>query len=98
MKDGDVKEFVESLHYEDRTVFYNDRNYFFNGCSYHLNNIGSTIFTFEIYILDDDGNGETIYSVQCPTAEECIEKFLLARLFNGKTFYEVEKDMTEIDL
>lgn len=97
MINGDVKEFVESLHYEERTVFYNDRNYFFNGCCCLLNDSGDEVYRFEIYLLDDEGRGETIYSVQGATAQECIDKFLSATLFNGKTFYEVEKDMTEID-
>ena len=94
MKDGDVKKFIEDIHYEDHALLYKDRKYFFNGCSYHLDKYGKKVFSFEIF---DDDSGETIYSVQDATAEGCIEEFLSAKLFDGKTFYEVEKEMTQID-
>jgi hypothetical protein len=98
MKDGDVKQFIEDIHYEDCCVLYHDRKYFFNGCCHHINAIGKREYRFELYLINDDGSADdTDYSAIGSTAQECIEKFLTARLFEGKTFYEVEKEITWID-
>ena len=98
MKDGDVKQFIEDIHYEDCAVLYNDRKYFFNGCCYHINDKGKKEVRFELYLINDDDSAEAdYYSVTRSTAEECIEEFLTARFFEGKTFYEVEEEMTWID-
>ena len=53
MKDGDVKKFIEDIHYEDHAVIYRDRKYFFNGCSYHLDKHGKKVFSFEIFVSVD---------------------------------------------
>ena len=95
MINGDVKVFVENNHYEDCTALYNGREYFFNGCCYHLNENGEKVYTFEVFPLDDEASDETLFWIQAPTAEECIEKFLAAKIFDGKTFYEVEEEMTQ---
>ena len=97
MKDGDVREFVEKIHYQDEIVLSKDRKYFFNGCCHHLNEAGDDVFTFELYLLDDDRNGDIECTFLGPTAKETIDQFLAARLWEGKTFYEVEQEMTWVD-
>ena len=97
MKDADIQEFIDSLYYEDQAVMYDHRKYFFNGCSYSLDNQGKEVFSFEIYLINDDESSEMIYWVEGITAQECIEQFLRDKIIDGKTFYELEKDMTVID-
>ncbi len=96
MINGDVKQFIEDIHYENCMAVYERRTYYYNGCSFHIDGKGEKVFRFELYILDVDRSGELIYSVEGPTPDDCIEQFLAAKLFEGKTFYEVEKDMIQI--
>lgn len=97
MNGGDIQEFIDALYYEDQAAIYDQRKYFFNGCSYSLDDQGKEVFSFEIYLIQDDGSGEVIYWVKGATAQECIEQFLKDKIIDGKTFYELEKDMTVID-
>lgn len=94
MIDGNVKDFIDKLYYEDHYVLYENRKYFFNGCQHKMSD-GKTLSVFlEIYELT---SGKTVFTTEKPTADECIEAFENAPVWHGKTFYEVQDSMRWVD-
>lgn len=94
MKDADVNYFLDTLYYNDHTVIYNNKKYFFNPVCTDEDGISH----FEIYKSDmNDENSEVIYSIANPNVEVCARDFLDKKIFDGKSFWEVESEMTEVD-
>ncbi len=95
MIDGNVKDFVDKLSYEDHYVIYDDEKFFFNGCQVTKDEKGKIInVVFEIYNLN---RNSTIFSTSQKSISDCIAEFEKAKIWNGKSFWEVEKDMQWID-
>jgi len=95
MIDGNVDNFIESLLYEDAYILYQGKKYFINGCSCRFDNKDKMIdVRLEVYNLDDNC---TIFSTVKATHKECISEFESARIFNGKSFWEAEKDIQWVD-
>lgn len=94
MTGGNVNEFIDKLYYEDHYVLYNGSKYFFNGCQ-HKKSDGKTLSVFlEVYDLT---SSKTVFTTEKLTADECIEAFENAPVWNGKTFYEVQDSMQWVD-
>ena len=92
---GNVRDFIEKLSYEDHYVIYDDEKYFFNGCQAHYSSSGKiTSYRLEVYNL---AKRKTIFSITSPTISECIDRFEDAQIWNGKSFWEVEKEMRWVD-
>lgn len=91
MINGDVKEFVDGLYYGDERWFtYQGKEYFIQGW------VKEGLF----YLLLDDAKVEGedyIWKYSGESNNEAVEEFLAAKLWNGKTFFEVEKEMTWTD-
>ncbi len=95
MIDGNVRDFIEKLSYEDHYAIYNNEKYFFNGCQAHYSSNGKiTSYRLEVYNLTKK---KTIFSVTSPTIGECIHSFEDAQIWNGKSFWEVEKEIEWVD-
>ncbi len=95
MIDGNAKEFISKLSYEDHYAVYNGKKYFFNGCQTAKGDDGRIIkVTLEIYDLDA---GKTVFSTSKPSAEECISEFENAKMWDGKSFWDVEQEMQWVD-
>ncbi|MCC8043355.1 MAG: hypothetical protein LIO69_07620 [Oscillospiraceae bacterium] len=95
MIDGNVRDFIEKLSYEDHYVIYNKEKYFFNGCQAHLDSNGKiTSYRLEVYNIT---NGKTVFSTSFPTINECVNNLENAHIWNGKSFWEVEKEMRWVD-
>ena len=94
MKDADVNYFLDTLYYDDHTVIYNGKKYFFNAVGTDENGISH----FEIYKYGLNGeNFEVVYSISDPDVEVCATDFIDKKIFDGKSFWEAESEMTEID-
>lgn len=89
---GDVTEFVDRIHYGDELIFmYNGQKFFLQG------------------FLEDDGICTTYLDRWEPPADDYIwvgrgdsknfpvEEFLKAEIWDGKSFWEVEKKMEWLD-
>ena len=87
----DPKEFLEESCYQSPYVLYNGRTYFFNGTVRYP---GETQITYSVWPMDDGEGGCTIKG---DTAEEVLEIFQKTPCFDGKTFWEAEKDMVWIE-
>ena len=97
MKDGNVYDFLYHAGYEEVAVEYNGYKYFFYGLRKD-EVTGLYTFVVERYTMN---NPEWIYAgvydKAAPTKAECLEQFFQTPLSDGKTFWELEKDMTWIE-
>jgi len=95
MIDGNVKQFIESLYYEDAYFIFQNEKYFANGCCCTFDENQTVIaVTLEIYNLD---KATTVFSITKQTQEECVKCFEESPIFDGKTFWEVENNIQLID-
>ena len=95
MINGDANVFIDQLSYEDHYVLFNGVKYFLNGCQVNKNDEGKIISVrLEVYDLTSQ---TTIYSVTKKNSSECLVAFQDAKIWNGKSFWEVEQDIEWVD-
>ncbi len=88
-------EFLEYSCYQDPTVQYNDRLYLFTGCGWD-SDIQKNLYTVlwvnaPADVAETDGvGGVTVYA---DSWDGAIQEFCKVPFFDGKTFWETEKDM-----
>ncbi len=89
MKNGNVQEFVDHIHYGDELWFlYNDTKYFLEGW------VENEILELVLYEIKENGKE---YCWKGDKNNYPVEEFLTDKIFNRKSFWEVEKDITWID-
>ncbi len=89
MINGDVLKFVDHIHYGDELWFlYNNKKYFLEGWS------TEGILELVLYEMEDDGKD---YRWIGDKNHFPVEEFLEDPVFDGKTFWEAEKDITWVD-
>ena len=98
MKDGNVYDFLDHAAYEEVAVEYNGYKYFFYGLRQD-EVTGLYTFVVDRYTMNNpEGTfAGTVYDKAAPTKAECMEQFFQTPLIDGKTFWELEKDMTWIE-
>ena len=91
MINGDSREFIDGLYYGDERFFmYNGKKYFVEGYSEDEKRI-LVVYIFEP--ADNDFEWRAVSNVRdYPVAE-----FEAAKIFDGKSFWEVEKDIEWVD-
>lgn len=95
MINGNANDFIDKLSYEDHYVMFDRKKYYFNGCQTSKNKFGEIIrVKMEIYDLT---NNLTVFSVIKKSVSECLADFQKAKIFNGKSFWDVEKEMEWVD-
>lgn len=94
MIDGNARDFLNKLYYEDHYVVYNGDKYFLNGCQTGYTTDGKKRVKLEVYNLSKD---TTVYSVTKSTATECIEDFQDAIIWSGKAFWHAESEIIWVD-
>lgn len=95
MINGNAFEFIDELTYQDHYAIYNGVKFFFNGCQCKYDKNGNiTDVTLEVYNLLTN---ETVYSTTQNSTTKCIDEFEKAKIFNGKSFWEAEKDIEWVD-
>lgn len=91
MINGDPREFIDGLYYGDERFFYFDnKKYFIQG--YYLN--GKPLL--ELYVLEPINDNFTWKAISENNSYPVTE-FENAPIFNGKTFWQVEKDIEWLD-
>ena len=94
MKSGNAHDFIDHATYEEVAVMYQGVKYFFYGLI--LNSEGR--YSFDIDIWDTDGNAvQTVFSGTFNSKDDCMSVFENSKIFNGKTFWEAEKDMEWVE-
>ena len=95
MIDGNARDFIEKLHYEDHYVIYNGNKFFFFFCQTKTSSDGTVEYvSLEVYNLSTD---ETIFSIKKSFASDCILALEEAPIWGGKTFWEIENEMQWVD-
>ncbi len=89
MKNGNVNEFVDHIYYGDELWFiYKGTKYFLEGLCI---NGESGLYLFEI----KEHGAEYCWPVT--ESKYPVESFLKAQVFDGKSFWEVEKEIEWVD-
>ena len=95
MINGNASEFIDELTYQDHYAVYQGQKYYFNGCQCHYDRNGDIVsVTLEVYNLTTK---EPVFSVTQSSASKCVDQFEKAKIFNGKTFWDAEKDIEWVD-
>lgn len=91
MINGDVNEFVDGLYYGDERFFrYKGYKYFLQG--YRID--GRPML--ELYVIENP-MADFEWRIISDNDEYPVEKFENAKIFNGKSFWEVEKEIEWVD-
>ena len=89
MKNGNVQEFVDHIHYGDELWFlYNGTKYFLEGW------IENDILELVLYEMKENGQDN---KWKGDNNNYPVEDFLSDRIFDGNTFWEIENDITWVD-
>ena len=81
-----ISNFISDLYYNSETEFvYQNMRYIISGY------IDNNKYTLELYNISQD---KCLFKMTDISREKCVEAFEEAPIFNGKTIYEVEKDIT----
>lgn len=91
MINGNVNEFVDHIHYGDELVFlYEGKKYFLQGFKLE------GLYTLLLDRWDPPGD-DYIWVGKGTDKAYPVEKFLNAPIFEGKTFWEAEKEIEWVD-
>lgn len=91
MKNGNINEFMDKLWGGEELIYtYNGKKYFSQG---YTQDDGSYRFELQLW----EPRVETFWEVIGLTRQESLEAFLKEPLFDGKTFWEAEKEMEWVD-
>ncbi len=94
---GNVKEFVDNLYYGSEMYFiYKGKKYFIQGWYEKPTHFLVLDYDYEVepYDAKNPSCDKNIWEYASEDASDCVKAFLAAPLWDGKTFYEVEKEMT----
>lgn len=91
MINGNVNEFVDALYYGTENVFV-FKQYKFMIQGWWKNDK----YTLYMQLWEPPVEGHD-WEYTAPTPAECVDKFLHAPLFDGKTFWEAEREMEWVD-
>ena len=92
MKNGNLTEFVDKLYYGEELEFeYLGKRYFLQGWS------EDGISKLTLDAIDHDPFNNYVWECDRESMRDCAEAFIQAPLWEGKTFYQIERDVTWID-
>ncbi len=92
MINGNFTEFIDQLYYGQELVFtYEGRKYFIQG--WWTDNVATMV-------LDDvtvPGEKDYLWEYHADTMRECAEVFLIAPIWDGKDFTQIQENVTWSD-
>lgn len=94
MKGNTLTEFLDAFSYQSVAVTFKGEKYFSDGITKNADN------KYSFFIIKVDNNGEflaDVYEYEGNSVADCITAFENAPVWNGKTFYNAENEMTWID-
>ena len=109
MINGYLSQFLDTGWWNaDATIYYNGHIYFLEGFFDEVHRMHLRIMKWKARNLDDkyyedvlDENGEKIdfdqIEMEGPNEDALREKFLEAKIWDGKSFWEVEKELAWLD-
>ncbi len=95
MINGLANNFIDCLSYEDNYAVFRENKFFFNGCQTMKDSNGKAIgVRLEVYNLTKK---VTVFSITLKSVSDCIIAFQEAKIWDGKTFWEVEQEIEWLD-
>lgn len=96
MEAGNVTEFVDNLALQDEAVLYRGMLYYFYGV--RLNKETGHYYTSIDRFKDDIHHFvDEFYSYEGISFEDCLSHLLEDKIWDGKSFYEAEREMKWVD-
>ena len=91
MINGNIDEFMDKLWEGQELIFtVNSKKYFSQGYT-----LGDGTYVFELQLWEPECR--TLWQVRGKSRDESRELFLIEPFFDGKTFWEVEKEIEWVD-
>ena len=88
MKGNDLNEFIDDMyHNPEKEISYCGKRYMITGYVDET----SEFYTLEVYTIEKDC--KELFKFTSKVRYECVEQFEVAKIFDGKTIYEAEKDI-----
>lgn len=88
MLGNNLNEFMDDMyHNPEKEIIYRGKRYMVAGYS----DKECELYTLEVYTIDKDC--KELFKHTSKERNECVEKFEKAKIFDGKTIYEAEKDI-----
>ena len=88
MLGNDLNEFIDDLyHNPEKEISFRGKRYMIAG---YINETGE-LYTLEVYTIEKDS--KELFKHTSKVRYECVEQFEKAKIFDGKTIYEAEKDI-----
>ncbi len=97
MIDGDVNEFVDCIAFEDCKVRYKGYRYWFDGICYDDKTKEYSTYITKYEDKVDFVFVEDIFVYSSSSKDDVMFHLLNDKIFDGKSFYEVEAEMQWID-
>ena len=109
MINGNLSQFLDTGWWNaDATIYYKDHIYFLDGAFNDKHQMQLSIRKWRAKNIDNkiyenvlDSNGNLIdykeFKIEAATEEALREKFLKATIWDGKSFWEVEKELAWLD-
>ena len=94
MEGGRVNDFIDAFSYQSVAVVYKGEKYFSDGITMRADD------KYSFFIIKVDDNGKflsDVYEFEGDSTTACIVAFENAPIWNGKSFYDVENEMTWVD-
>lgn len=94
MEGGSVNDFLDCFTYEGVYVVYQNEKYFTDG----IRPTKNKTYSFFVMVLNDKYEWvRDVFEFEGATKQKCFDAFTTTPFWNGKTFYEAEKDMEWTD-
>lgn len=92
MDNQEVTAFLDTIAYGEAQIRWRDNVYFFNGPRKY---VGSSYFDFDVYRLSqqDGGIDEIVFECHTIRHDTCLFRFLEAKIWDGRTFWEAAPEM-----
>lgn len=105
MINANLEQFLDTGWFSEATLYLNGYTYWCEGCWNEEREKPMHFFVYKyesvvvdkIYTKPKNSNYQTVFDIYGNSEEEVKEEFLKAKIFDGKSFWEVEKEIAWYD-
>ena len=105
MINANLEQFLDTGWFSEATLYLNGYTYWCEGCWNEEREKPMHFFVYKyesvvvdkIYTKPKNSNYQTVFDIYGNGEEEVKEEFLKAKIFDGKSFWEVEKEIAWYD-
>lgn len=88
MTGNNLNDFMDDMYYNpEKEICYRSKKYMVTGFVHEA----GKLYTLAVYTVEE--NSKTLFSYTSEIRSECVKQFEKAKIFDGKTIYEAEKDI-----